>query len=289
VRRRALYLGANPPGTVSLGLDEEVRAILHELRSARYRCFELVARWTSEASDLVRELRESSPVIVHLSGHACQPWPPAAAGGHTGALECGGALALHAPDGSVHVLSYAVVKEIFERAGSSVKLVVLTACNTEPLASLLLEHVDCVIGIDGPIGDRAALEFSKGLYAALGGGAAIDQAVVAGRLAIHCAGLPDVDRPVLKVREGVDASRVVLAVIPRRRKPRIRRPSVSRVRSGRDRRAIARRHRARRWRWRRRARGPRPARPDRRPAPAPAPARAPAPAPAGWARARAAG
>src|SRR3954449_12150774 len=72
VMRKALYLGANPPGTVSLGLDEEVRAIKQELRSARYRCFDLIAYWASEANDLVRELRESTPAIVHLSGHACK-------------------------------------------------------------------------------------------------------------------------------------------------------------------------------------------------------------------------
>lgn len=273
MKRRALYLGANPPGTVSLGLDEEVREILQELRSARYRCFDLVARWPSEASDLVRELRDASPAIVHLSGHACKPGGSAGEPGtayrdvkvdRTSALEGGGGLVLHARDGSVHVVSYDIVRQIFELAGSSVKLVVLTACNTEPLASLLLQHVDCAIGIDGPIGDRAALEFSKGLYAALGDGAAVDQAFLAGRLAIRCAGLPDAERPTLRVRDGVDASRVVLAVIPRRRKPRARRTAVIRARSRRDRRASARRHRARRRRWRRRARGLRRARLARR-------------------------
>src|SRR3954470_2288821 len=80
VKRKALYLGANPPGTVSLGLDEEVRAIKQELRSARYRCFDLIAYWASEANDLVRELRESTPAIVHLSGHACKT------GGRAGAV-----------------------------------------------------------------------------------------------------------------------------------------------------------------------------------------------------------
>ena len=234
VRRKALYLGANPPGTVNLGLDDEVRAIRQELRSARYRCFDLVAYWTSEAHDLVRELRESMPTIVHLGGHACK------AAGHAGAGTAyrdahvehagGGGLVLHARDGSVHVVSYDLVNKIFELAGSSVRLVVLTACNTEPLASLLLEHVDCVIGIDGPISDRAALEFSRGLYAALGDGAAVAQAFEAGCLAIQCAGLPEVGRPTLKVHPGVDARHVVLAVIPRRRPPRGRRPPWSMAR-----------------------------------------------------------
>ncbi|HEX8109073.1 MAG TPA: CHAT domain-containing protein, partial [Kofleriaceae bacterium] len=185
MRRRALYLGANPPGTVSLGLDEEVRAIRQELRSARYRCFDLVPSWGSQPNDLVRELRESSPAIVHLSGHACKAGGREVAPGSAHRdvrvdpatdVEGGGGLVLHARDGSVQIVPYTVVKEIFELAGASVRLVVLTACNTEPLASLLLEHVDCVIGMDGPIGDRAALEFSRELYATLGDGASVEQA-----------------------------------------------------------------------------------------------------------------
>lgn len=231
MRRRVLYLGANPPGTV---LDEELRAIRQELRSARYRCFDLVPSWGSQPSDLVRELRESCPAIVHLSGHACKAGGCAGVPGsayrdvrvdHATEFAGGGGLVLHARDGSVQVVPFDVVKDIFELARASVKLVVLTACSTEPLASLLLEHVDCVIGMDGPISDRAALEFSRELYATLGDGASVEQAVQAGRLAIRCAGLPDAECPVLKVRDGVDASRVVLAVIPRRRPPRTRVPS----------------------------------------------------------------
>lgn len=231
--RKVLYLGANPPGTVSLGLDEEVRAIEHEFRAARYRCFVLRASWASEANDLVRELRESVPTIVHLSGHACKLGGRGGASptahrdvlvDHTSDLSGGGGLVLQARDGSPRVVEYRHVKKVFELAGSSVRLVVLTACSTEPLASLLLDHVDCAIGIDGPIGDRAALEFSKGLYAAIGDGASVAQAFEAGRLAIQWAGLPEEGRPTLQVRPGVDASHVVLAAIPRRRKPGGRRP-----------------------------------------------------------------
>jgi len=233
--RKALYLGANPPGTPPLGLEDEVRAIRQELRGARYRCFQLASYWASEANDLIRELRDSQPTIVHLSGHACKT---DAQVGATGAAyrdvvvdhvfdPGGGGLVLHARDGTVQVVSYHLVKTMFELAGAPVKLVVLTACGTEPLASMLLPHVDCVIGIAGPISDHAALEFSKGLYAALGDGASVEVAFQAGCLAIRCAGLPDADRPRLKVRDGVAASRVVLAAIPRRRKPRVRRASGS--------------------------------------------------------------
>src|SRR5690349_17022495 len=112
VSRKVLYLGANPPGTVSLGLDEEVRAIEQEFRAARYRCFDLRASWASEANDLVRELRESMPTIVHLSGHACKlggrgKAPQAAHRDvlvdHTSDLSGGGGLVLQARDGSPRV------------------------------------------------------------------------------------------------------------------------------------------------------------------------------------------
>ena len=106
MKRKVLYLGATPPG-MTLGLDQEVRAIRQELRSAQYR-FELVPCWVSEASDLVRELRESTPAIVHLGGHACAP-----------SIESEGGLVLHARDGALHILSYSLVKKIFELAGSS--------------------------------------------------------------------------------------------------------------------------------------------------------------------------
>jgi hypothetical protein len=197
-----LYLGANPPGTAPLELYDEARTIKRELREARHRCFELVSCWASEAYDLLRELRESLPVIAHLGVHGCED------------AECEGGLVLHARDGSIHVVSYELVRKIFELVGSSVKLVVVTACATEPLARLLLAHVDCAIGMDGPITDPAALAFTRGLYAAIGDGASIDRAFRAGCLAIQCAGLPGEDRPKLKVRDGVDASQIVLAAIP---------------------------------------------------------------------------
>jgi hypothetical protein len=214
VTRKLLYFGAHAPGTVILGLGDELGAIDEELRTARYRCLAVEACWVSGANDLVRELSESTPAIIHL---AC---PVCTASGR----EDGAGLVLHGQDGAVHVVPYALMKQILRSAGSSVRLVVLTACSTEPLASLLREHVDCVIGIDGPISDRAALEFSTGLYAAIGDGAPVAQAFDAGCLAIERAGLSEAGRPTLKVRPGVDARHVVLTVIPRRRPPRGRRP-----------------------------------------------------------------
>jgi hypothetical protein len=194
-------------------LHDEVRAVKQELRGARHRCLELVHCWAAEADDLVRELRESAPLIAHLGGHGCNTGGGRAVDPADG--DGGGALVFDARDGRPHLVSYELVRKIFELAGASVKLVVLTACATEPLARLLLAHVDCVIGMDGPITDDVAAKFARGLYAAIGDGASVEQAFLAGCVAIQCAGLPGADRPKLMVRDGVDASGIVLAGTPR--------------------------------------------------------------------------
>src|SRR5215470_10494024 len=66
-----LFLAANPRDTGRLALDREARSIHLELRRSGYRDrFEFVTRWAAEPLDLLRELRELKPTIVHFSGHS---------------------------------------------------------------------------------------------------------------------------------------------------------------------------------------------------------------------------
>src|SRR5262245_40151307 len=65
-----LFLAANPRGTNVLALDREARAIHHELKRSGYRDrLEFVTRWAAEPLDLLRELRDLKPTVVHFSGH----------------------------------------------------------------------------------------------------------------------------------------------------------------------------------------------------------------------------
>jgi hypothetical protein len=201
--RKVLYLGASPPGVDPLAVEEEDRAIRRELRAAKHRDLELVSYWASNPNDLMDELRASTPVIVHFGCHGCK------GGGRVSDAEYGG-LVLHARNGAIHVVSFELVTKMVELAGSSVRLVVVTACASEMLASMLLDHVDCAIGIEGAISDQAAVEFSRGLYAAIGDGASVEYAFQAGCVAIQCAGLSDADCVRLKVRDGVDVRQLVL-------------------------------------------------------------------------------
>src|SRR5215813_8064778 len=69
-----LFLAANPRDTGRLALDREARAILVELKRSGYRDrFDFVTRWAAEPLDLLRELRELKPTIVHFSGYGARP------------------------------------------------------------------------------------------------------------------------------------------------------------------------------------------------------------------------
>ena len=221
-----LFLAANPSGTDRLALDEEARAIHDELERSGYRDrFELVTRWAVRPLDLLRELRQLKPTVIHFSGHGA----PDTAGEHrldlapsrnvTGEPGPGGGDGRHGlfflgPDGRAQLVSTEALEKTFSAAGSSVQLVVLNACYSEVQANALLPHVGCVVGMSGSIRDDAARCFAIGFYGGLGGRESVAAAFQQGCAAIHLEGLHDIARPRLAVRADVDASKLVLIADP---------------------------------------------------------------------------
>jgi hypothetical protein len=194
-----LFLAANPSETGRLALDEEARAIREELqRSTSRDSFEFETRWAVRALDLLRELRQLKPTVVHFSGH----------GSHDG-------LVFQTAGGHARVVDAAAITDAFGAAGASVKLVVLSACYTEGQAEALLAHVACVVGIDGAIGDDAACNFAIGFYGGIGEREPVGDAYKQGCAAIRLEGLADADRPQLKAQAGVDVNQLVLIADPR--------------------------------------------------------------------------
>lgn len=219
-----LFLAANPTGTSQLGLGEEVRAIQAELERSGYRdCFALETRWAAQPLDLLRELRKLKPTVVHFSGHgglspvgtgAAGRTPSrdvvADAGPHDNEPQHG--LFFQGPDGRAQLVTARALDETFGAAGSSVKLVVLSACDSDVQAEALRAHVDCVIGMSGAIIDDAARNFAIGLYGGLGERESIAAAFRQGCAALSLEGLRDSDQPQLRVRDGVDASKLILGL-----------------------------------------------------------------------------
>jgi hypothetical protein len=213
-----LFLAANPRDTGRLALDREARSIHLELKRTGYRDrFDFVTRWAAEPLDLLRELRELKPTIVHFSGHGARPagTPDRAQGRDVVDLaragnEPGGVM-FDGGDGRGQLVTPEAFAQTLDAAGASVRMVVLNACYTAPIAEALLAHVDCVVGVSGAIHDDAARNFAIGFYGGLGEYESIAAAFKQGRAAIHLDGLPDADRPQLLVREGFEATRLILA------------------------------------------------------------------------------
>jgi hypothetical protein len=68
-KRTVLFLAANPCGTKPCALDLEAHSIRAELKRSGYRDrFQLETRWAVQPLDLLRELRELRPSVVHFSG-----------------------------------------------------------------------------------------------------------------------------------------------------------------------------------------------------------------------------
>jgi hypothetical protein len=220
-----LFLAANPIGTDRIALDREARAIQVELERSGYRDrFELVTRWAVEPQDLLRELRKLKPTVVHFSGHGGNR----ASGDQrpertrrdivgdpgSGHSESQHGLFFQRPDGRAQLVSAEALRQTFGAAGASVKLVILSACYSDAQAEALLVHVDCVVAMNGSILDDAARSFAIGFYGGLGERESVAAAYQQGCASISLEGLRDADRPRLRVRDGVDATQVVLAVDP---------------------------------------------------------------------------
>lgn len=177
-----LFLAANPQQTSVLRLDQELREIEAGLRRSQYRDrFSLEQRWATRPRDIQRALLDVNPQVVHFSGH--------------GEGEQG--LVLEDETGQPQLVDGAALAGLFELFANQISCVLLNACYSVVQAEAIARHIPFVIGMNQPVGDRAAVEFAIGFYDALGAGRNIEFAYKAGCSAIRLAGLAENRTPAL--------------------------------------------------------------------------------------------
>jgi hypothetical protein len=191
---KILILTANPSNTGSdpLRLDAEVRRIEEAMQRSRYRDrFQITTKLAVRTMDLRRAVLDHRPQIVHFSGH--------------GAGEKG--LVLENDAGKMQLVSTEALAGLlgsFEAGG--IECVLLNACYSEVQAKEIHAYVDCVIGMNQPIGDRSAVQFAEAFYDALGAGSDYEEAYKIGCSAIALEGSSEYSTPVLKYRKRRDAT-----------------------------------------------------------------------------------
>jgi hypothetical protein len=167
---RILFASANPAGTDPLRLDQELREIEEKLSEADDRAnFELRTAWALRPDDLLRQLTAFRPNILHFSGHG------------TEANE----IMLEDSAGQVKPISKQMLQDLFREFRDQLYVVVLNACYSEAQAAELVDEVAVVIGMDGAVGDRAAIAFAASFYRALGFNCTIQDAFDQGLLSIQ--------------------------------------------------------------------------------------------------------
>jgi hypothetical protein len=225
VRRHViLFLAANPSGTARLALDEECAAIERELSMAPWRDhFDFRSRWAVSVDEMMRCLNQLQPTIIHLSGHGsggAGPRGPAPCALGTlrdveidalPDVESDKDTGIYLQDGSQvqHVTGRALTQMI-AAAAPSARVVVLNACFSDAAAESLRQEVDCVISMNGAVGDDAARAFAAGFYRALGNYRSVGNAVAQAVATLAAKQLPDAHLPVCRTRDGVSADQLFL-------------------------------------------------------------------------------
>lgn len=182
---RILILAANPQNTDRLRLDEEVREIQAALEESRNRDqFEVITRWAVRVDDLQKALLDYNPQIVHFSGHGS---------GDSG-------LMLEDQIGQACMVSTTALAKLFSLFQDTIRCVCLNACYSEVQAEAIHAVIPFVVGMNQPIGDKAAIKFAQGFYRAIGANRSIEEAYQFGCNAIDLQHHPDVSVPVIKCK-----------------------------------------------------------------------------------------
>ena len=192
---RVLFLAANPADTQQLSLDEQIRLITEKIRASDCRdALELNSAWAVRADDLLQLLNAQRPHIVHFSGHG----------------SAAGEILVVGRDGLSKPISTKAVRALFKTLRDNIRIVILDACYSLSQARALCAIIDCVIGMEGAIGDEAATVFTASFYRAIGFGRSVQEAYDQGIAALLLEGIPEDTTPRLLARRGIDPSQVYL-------------------------------------------------------------------------------
>lgn len=192
---RILFVAANPIDTNPLRLGEELRQIQGKLRSADSRAsFELRSAFAVRPDDLLQQMNEFRPHILHFSGHGTPV----------------GEITLEDSTGRGRPVSARALEALFTNFRRWLSIVVLNACYSENQAYALLSSADVVIGMKASIGDKAAILFAATFYGALGFDRSVQDAFDQGLVSLRLEDIPEEDIPVLLSGQGVNPSQLTI-------------------------------------------------------------------------------
>lgn len=200
-KAKVLFLAADPFSVAPDGqaprlrLDEDLRQIRRKVGIAKDRDgVEFDMRLVARTDDVLRALSETRPQVVHFSGH----------GGGDGLVltsEVGRA----ARAGDAQRLA-----EILAAYHGDIRVVMLSACFSQPQAEAIASVIGCVIGTPSTISDEAVIAFDSSFYRSVSFGNSVAAAFEQARAALALEQWPAMEFPKMVVRSDVDPAELVL-------------------------------------------------------------------------------
>jgi hypothetical protein len=188
-----LFLAASPEDQAPLRLDKETREIQKQFRASEYRdsiWFEW--RLARQLADLIQDLNEVKPHILHFSGHGSRA-----------------ELAFEDAYGNSQPLDNEQLGRLLAVAASPIRLVVFNSCESATQAALACNHIDVAIGMESSIDDDAAKTFAAQFYNSLGFGLSVGEAFRQATLQVNLAHGRQGNVPKIFAAPGVDPETVV--------------------------------------------------------------------------------
>jgi ribosomal protein S20 len=155
-----LFAAANPSNEARIQTDLEHRTIKEEIQKGTHRGHFnfLPTQLAVRITELMRAFK-STPTIIHFAGHG---------------VEAG--ILVSNDQNEAQLLSDTTIQRLFKPLKGKTELVLLNSCYSAYQAELISKMGMIVIGHNLPIGDDAAVSFSKGFYLGLSEGLTYEDA-----------------------------------------------------------------------------------------------------------------
>jgi hypothetical protein len=186
-----LIISATPKDQAHLDVDNEVNQIENEVRLSDLRDHvEVVYKPAVRVEQLQSHLQQYRPDILHFAGHG----------------ETHGIL-VEKHDGNKQVISNEALVGTLKLYRDTLRCVVLNACYSEGLATLLASELGVAVGMITAVGDQSAIKFARGFYRAICNGRDVRFAFESGCVEVDLETLPGANYP--QLRHAVDPETVV--------------------------------------------------------------------------------
>ena len=190
-----LFLSANPDASSPLKVEKEQARVTRTRNGSKHQDrIGIEALPDVDLTQVPKTMRLHKPAVLHFAGHGSPS----------------GALLMRDHNGHPSQMNPSGVARLIRQQKDVIRLVVLNACFSDALTSLLVEDIDCVVGMQSAVRDEPAILFSESFYGALFDGTSVAYAFEAALGVVEALYDDEAEHPRLRCKAGVDAATVYL-------------------------------------------------------------------------------